>query len=73
MNNAVPQVRGAALVVAAVAATIRDVGPIPNGHLYAQLMGKMDLETYTKILDLLKRADLIKEENHVLTYIGPKD
>lgn len=72
MNNAVPQVRGAVAVVVAVAEAIRELGSVPNGHLYARLMGHMDLETYNKIIDILKKGGLVKEENHLLTYIGPK-
>ena len=55
-----------------VALVIRDFKEIPNGHLYALLMGTMDLHRYQLILDILKKAKLIKEESFLLTWIGPE-
>ncbi len=44
---------------------------IPSGHLYAQLMGHMDLERYTSIINILKNVELVKEDGfHMLTWIG---
>lgn len=51
---------------------IRELGSIPNGHLYAQVMDKLSLETYTALINLLKEARLVKESNHLLTWIGKK-
>lgn len=39
---------------------------IPSGHLYASLMGKMDIDAYNSLIDLLKAQDLIVEENYLL-------
>lgn len=44
---------------------------IPSGHLYAQLMGKMSLEQYTKFIDILKDAGKVTENGHVLRYVNP--
>lgn len=44
---------------------------IPSGHLYAQLMGKMSLEQYTKFIDILKDAGKITESGNVLRYVNP--
>jgi len=44
--------RAAMQIVLAVSETIRDLGRVPSGHLYAQLMGRMSLETYNLIIDI---------------------
>lgn len=66
------EVTSAIMVVAAVVETVKEIGSIPSGHLYAQLMGRMNLETYEGIINTAKRCNLLKEENNVLTYCGPK-
>lgn len=59
-------------IVLAVCEAIRELGEVPSGHLYARLMGMLSLEQYTRILDVLKNAGLVKEENsHLLKWIGP--
>jgi hypothetical protein len=65
------QVKAAFTIVAAVAEAIRELGSVPSGHLYAQLMGRIDLATYTKIVDTLKNAGLVAEKSDLLTWIGP--
>jgi len=60
-------------MAAAVGEAIRDLGSVPSGHLYAQLMGRMDLDTYNKLIGLLKQANLVEESNHLLTWVGPKE
>ena len=64
------QERAALEIVIAIGQTIKELGSIPSGHLYAQLMGKMSLETYTKIIDLLVRTGAVKNEGHLLTWVG---
>jgi hypothetical protein len=59
-------------IVKAVADTIRDLGSVPSGHLYAQLMSSLTLEQYQRVIDLLKRAGLVKEVHYELTWIGTK-
>lgn len=39
---------------------------IPSGHLYAALMGFMDLETYQSLIDLMIKSGGITLNNHVL-------
>lgn len=58
----------------AVADAIKALGEVPSGHLYAHLMGKLDLAAYTRIIDILKSAKLVSEDGfHLLRWIGPKD
>ena len=39
---------------------------IPSGHLYAMLMGYMDLDTYQNVIALMVRAGGVTLQNHVL-------
>ncbi len=54
-----------------LADTIRDLGSIPSGHLYARLMEYVDLETYDSIIAILISADLVRRDpSHLLVWIG---
>ena len=55
-----------------ISLAIRDLKRVPSGHLYAVLMGKMDLELYNGIIQILKNAGLVKEESYELIWIGPE-
>jgi len=43
---------------------------IPSGHLYAMLMGRMNIDTYNYIFGILKDAGVVTEQNHLLWWIG---
>lgn len=58
-------------VDAAIAEAIRKLGTVPSGHLYASLMGHLSLDQYQQIIGRLKRAGLVSESYHELTWIGP--
>ena len=58
-------------MVSALAEAIRSVERIPSGHLYAQVMGSMSLENYQQAIGFLKRAGLVTETAHMLTWSGP--
>lgn len=60
-------------MIRAIADTIKDLKRIPSGHLYAQLMSHIDLSTYEKIIDILKRTKLIEEKHNELIWIGPSN
>ena len=66
------QVKAAATMLIVIADTIREAKSIPSGHLYAILMPYMSLETYTSIINGLKDAGVVKESNHLLTWVGPE-
>jgi hypothetical protein len=51
---------------------IQGLGRVPNGHLYARVMGKIDLGDYNEAIKVLKDAGLVKEAIHVLKWIGSK-
>lgn len=66
------EVKAALSAVMVIGNAIKELGSVPNGHLYANLMGSMSLESYSKVIDLLKRTGLVSESNHLLTWVGPK-
>lgn len=51
---------------------IKAAKEIPNGELYARVMGYMDLQTYTSFINALKDAGVVRESNFVLTWVEPK-
>lgn len=55
-------------VMGIVASVIKEVGSIPSGHLYAQLMGKMSFETYQDMIATMERLNVISVKNHLITY-----
>ena len=64
------QEKAAMAIVLAVGEAIKELGSVPNGHLYARLMGQMNLETYNKVIALLVKVGAVKNENHLLTWVG---
>lgn len=64
-----PQEKATIQVTIAVGQAIKELGSVPSGHIYAQLMGHMSLESYNNVILSLKNAGLVKEENHLLSYI----
>jgi hypothetical protein len=69
--NEEQKIKAAVEIMKAVAGAIKDLGTIPSGHLYAQLMGKMSLDSYEKMLSALQRMGIVSVDgNHLVTYIG---
>ncbi len=74
MNPSTPSkadVLAAFKIAAAIAETIREVGEVPSGVLYAQLCGRISLESYQGVIRALNAAGLVSESAHLLTWIGP--
>jgi hypothetical protein len=65
------QLAGALAATAAIAETIRELGSVPSGHLYAKLVGRLSLDAYQSIIRTLVNARLVRETGHELTWIGP--
>jgi hypothetical protein len=59
--------------VASIGRAIRELGEVPNGHLYAMLMtAGVTLDDYTRCVDLLKKAGLVTETaQHLLVWKEP--
>ena len=64
------QVKALITATQALANTIRELKQIPSGELFARLMTYCSLEKYNNLIDVLKKAGVIKEENHLLIWIG---
>jgi len=58
-------------VLRILAEAIRGAGRIPSGHLYAMMMPACGLNQYETAIKVLKDAQLVAEENHVLRWRGP--
>lgn len=72
MAETAEQARAAVDTIMAVAVAIRDLGSVPSGHLYARLMGRLELQQFQQIIAILKRTGAVTEANHVLTWAGGK-
>ena len=58
--------------LAAVDDAIRELGSVPSGQLYGQIVSVIPFEDFSKMLDILKRADLITEDaNHIIRWNRP--
>ena len=57
-----------------VADAIQEAGShgIPSGHLYAVMMHKIDLRTYTYAIDILKESGVVTEQFHRLFWSGKR-
>lgn len=65
------QIKAALGMTVAVAETIRELGSVPSGHLYARLMDKVDLAAFEAMIRSLVNAGLVKDQSDMLTWIGP--
>ena len=78
MTDRAKQLDAQLQIIRIVAEAIRDLtlsnanglGGVPSGHLYAQLMGTFTLAQYQSVVNVLKRAKLVDEKNHLLVWIG---
>ena len=65
------QTKAAVEIIKAVADTIKNLKRVPSGHLYAHLMGYMDIDQYEQIITILIHAGLIeKTDAHELIWKG---
>lgn len=51
---------------------LHEVGEVPSGTVYSALIGKVTLADYEAVLAQMKRLGLIKVENHLIRWTGPK-
>lgn len=64
------KIEGALPVYRAVADAIKAMGAVPAGHLYAVLMGKLDLNTFNKIIGTLTGAGVVERKGDLLIWKG---
>jgi hypothetical protein len=62
------EVKAALGVLQAVAGAVKEAGEIPAGHLYAMVMGHLDLPTFNRIVDTLTRAAVIVRRGDLLVW-----
>lgn len=55
-----------------IASAIKDLGSVPNGHIYSMVCGVIDFTSYTTIITWLKNRKFIEEKNNLLIWIGDK-
>jgi hypothetical protein len=58
-------------MTAAVAEAIRAAGEIPEGTLYAMLVGKVTIGGFQRMIGVLRGAGLISVTNHLCRWTGP--
>jgi hypothetical protein len=63
------QVTSALKMTMAMAEAIQGLGQVPSGTLYAHVMGRMNLETYERIIAVLIKGGLIRKQGHLLTWV----
>lgn len=56
--------------VHAIAETVRELGTVSDGTLYAALMGKLNIGQYQAIIAILVKAGLVSNNGHQLRWIG---
>lgn len=66
-----PQAKAHLSAAIAIAEAIRELKEVPSGHLYARVTQHMTLDAYNGIISALKTAGLVKEQNFLLTWVGP--
>lgn len=68
------EIRSAIRITQALGHTIRELGSIPSGQLYAQVMGRLTLPEYNAAIGVLVHADVItRGADNVLTWKGHPD
>jgi hypothetical protein len=67
------EVMAALQVIKAVADTIKEMGTIPSGHVYAAFMSAgISLEAYESIINRLVQEGFVRRDpHHLLTWVGP--
>jgi hypothetical protein len=64
------QVTAALEILASLAQVIKTKGSVPDGELYAAVMGTLSLNSYNTAIEKLISARLVERKNHLLTWIG---
>jgi hypothetical protein len=73
MSTTTQDLQAGLTLLHAVAETIREVGEVPSGTIYAALTGRVTLEAYEKMLRILQGAGLIAvDDTHLLRWVGPE-
>lgn len=72
MSASAEAVKAALRATLALGHAIRDLGEVPEGVLYASVMGAISLSQFESMLASLERARVIERSpEHMLRWIGP--
>lgn len=64
--NKVQVIMAAILVMVSEAKTASPLQGVPNGHIYANVMGELDFHVYSRLISFMKEKGLITESYHLL-------
>ena len=65
------EIKAGIQILIAVGQTIRELKTVAAGHLYARLMGKMDLEQFDAMIGVLEKQGLVKRTtDHQIAWIA---
>ena len=62
------QIKAGIETIKAVSDAIKELKEVPSGHLYAHVMNQITLDQYNKIIDILKKGEVIREKNNLLIW-----
>jgi hypothetical protein len=62
------QAKAGLSLVVAVAETVKDLGEVHSGTLYAALMDRMTLTQFDRVLDIMKRAGMVTQKDNLLRW-----
>ena len=70
-QNVTPaEVKTAIKIMAAVASSVKELGRVPSGHVYAMLMGRMDFQQFQAMENCLLKTGLVKKEGDEYVWKG---
>lgn len=61
MNNMISEILGEA---------IQELKRVPSGHLYARVMGHINIDQYNEAISILKDRGLVQEKSFELIWVG---
>ena len=65
------EVTAAIEAIKALADTIRELGEVPHGVLYANVMSRMELDVFNVLIDKIISTGLVEKKNNLLVWKGP--
>lgn len=66
------QVQSGLKMIVAVTEAIREAREIPEGTLYAVLVGKVELPAFEKMIAMIVNTGLVEKRGNLLRWIGPE-
>lgn len=54
----------------ALSESIRELGEIPAGHLYARCLDYLDLDTFERLIGIIVDSGVVERRGHLLVWKG---